>query len=59
MTVRASSQRYETKVVTILFLAWGTVFLDPMTGELIGATLMPSIGAALADRYGPAMMDQP
>jgi predicted MFS family arabinose efflux permease len=26
-----------------------------MTGELIGATLMPSIGASLADRYGQAM----
>ena len=31
MTVRASAQRYETKVVTILFLAWATVFLDRMS----------------------------
>jgi hypothetical protein len=30
-----------------------------MTGELTGAALMPSMGAALADRYGQAMMDKP
>jgi hypothetical protein len=36
-------------------LAATAIGLVTMTGELIGATLMPSIGAALAGRYGQAI----
>jgi len=43
MTVRASSQRYETKVVTILFLAWGTVFLDRMSLLYLAPYMAPEL----------------
>ena len=43
MTVRASSQRYETKVVTILFLAWGAVFLDRMSLLYLAPYMAPEL----------------
>jgi nitrate/nitrite transporter NarK len=35
-------------------LAATAIGLVTMTGEFIGATLMPSVGVALSDRYGQA-----
>jgi len=37
------SQRYETKVVAILFLAWGTVFLDRMSLLYLAPILAPEL----------------
>src|SRR5258708_29092982 len=37
------SQRYETKVVAILFLAWGTVFLDRMSLLYLAAYMAPEL----------------